>query len=150
MQTTENISRDIKESIITKIIEKLANNIKKSFIKNDLLLQKTTLDLLQELGLADCADLLQHCAYLLIYFLISPVTPYGPLAMLYLTKITEYYNISQNFVFHKYKKEFCQLISDLIIFYYCNDFKLSDIIFKVGHFEFLNFMLSTNLIFFLR
>ncbi|XP_026479798.1 serine/threonine-protein kinase ATR-like [Ctenocephalides felis] len=62
---------------------------------------------------------------------MGPQTPYGALAMLFLSKITRHYNLTENFIFHKYKKEFCQQISDLIIFYHCNNFSLGDITFKV-------------------
>lgn len=113
----------------------MGNIVKMSFYKNNLVLQKSILNLIQELGLADSKDLLQPCTQLLIQFLMGPQTPYGALAMLFLSKITRHYNLTENFIFHKYKKEFCQQISDLIIFYHCNNFSLGDITFKVSHFK---------------
>lgn len=131
-QQNDKINESSKNQILQYCIDLLINSTKTSLKTNDTHEQMICLEGIKQFGLSGVEEVILPSMKMLIYFLMYPNTSFASKASYYIKIICESHNTTPNKVYHKYKKDLCQVMMTLVSFNYIVGFSFAQSMTKVS------------------
>lgn len=108
-----------KKSMLDSCLNTLKDYSKKYLLSGKAEFVETLLDSVKEFGCLDIPDNLFNTSRLILFYLIMCNTYLSLTAMDHLNKIAKFHKVTPNYIFAKYKKNFCQVITYMSCVSYC-------------------------------